>query len=93
MDHEIARKVYEAMTPDAQKIYDALFESEQGFTVEELAEKLGKKPSQIRGALSWPAAHAKGYNKIPIHSQTPDGKVFVPGDVADIFLFGLGRKK
>ena len=91
MDMEIASKVYEAMSSDAQAIYDTLFETEQGFTVEELAEKAGKKPSQIRGALSWPATHAKNSNKVPIHAQTPDGKVFVPADVANIFLFATGR--
>src|ERR1035441_7478707 len=59
-DAAIAKKVYEALTPIAREIYDLLFEiSDDGLTVQELAQKTGKNPSQIRGALSWPAAHAK----------------------------------
>jgi hypothetical protein len=92
-DAAIAKKVYEALTPIAREIYDLLFEiSDDGLTVQELAQKTGKNPSQIRGALSWPAAHAKSYGKLPIHLQHADGKVFVTALVAQVFNDALGRK-
>jgi hypothetical protein len=92
-DTEIAKKVYESLSPVAREIYDRLFDwAETGLTVEDLAETTGKKPSQIRGALSWPAAHAKSFGKVPIHSQMPDGKnIFVAEKVAQIFAEALGR--
>src|SRR5260370_35242205 len=66
IDIEIAREVYQAMSPDAQRIYDLLFESRQGFTADQLAEKKGKKASQVRGALSSRPVHAKTANKLAI---------------------------
>src|SRR5260370_6616532 len=85
-DTAIAKKVYDSLTPIARQIYDYLIETaDDGFTVDELAQKTGKNPSQIRGALSWPSAHAKSYGKVPIHLQNPAGKAFVTGMVAEIF--------
>ena len=82
-----------ALTPIAREIYDLLFEiSDDGLTVQEIAQKTGKNPSQVRGALSWPTAHAKSYGRPSIHLQHPDGKVFVTALVAHIFKEALGRK-
>jgi hypothetical protein len=92
-DTAIAKKVYESLSPIAREIYDLLFEiSDDGLTVQEIAQKTGKNPSQIRGALSWPSAHAKSHGRLPIHLQDRDGKVFVTAKVAQIFKEGLGLK-
>src|SRR5258708_2448695 len=79
-DTDVAKGVYESLTPIAREIYDLLIEvADEGFTVEELAEKTGKNPAQVRGALSWPSAYAKSHGRVPIHLQNPEGKVFVTG--------------
>lgn len=93
-DTETAKKVYGSLSPIAREIYDRLFGfAPMGLTVDDLAETTGKKPSQIRGALSWPSTHAKSFGKVPIHCQMEDGKnIFVTEKVARIFNDALGRK-
>jgi hypothetical protein len=92
-DGEIAKKVYESLSPIAREIYESLFNwAPTGLTVDDLAESTKKKPSQIRGALSWPSTHAKSFGKVPIHCQMEDGKnIFVTEKVAQIFKDALGR--
>jgi hypothetical protein len=94
-DTGIAKKVYDSLSPIAREIYDQLFGmAPMGHTVEDLAETTGKKPAQIRGALSWPSTHAKSFGKVPIHCQMADGKnIFVTEQVAQLFNQALGRKQ
>jgi hypothetical protein len=91
-DSDTAQQLYADLSPLAKGVYDLLFAHPEGFTVEELATKLGKSKHQIRGALSHPARNAVRAGKVPIHSQRDDGTVFVHPSIATMFKSPINRK-
>ena len=89
-DIDTAERLYTNMSPLAQMVYNLLFQSPAGLTVDEIAAKLGKSKHQIRGALSHPARNAMLAGRVPFHSQRDDGTVFVDAHIAG--MFKAGRK-
>jgi len=91
LDVEIARKVWDSLTPHAKQVYGLLFDSEAAMTAEEMASRLDTGVTQVLGAFGAPALLCKSHNRQAIQRRGPNGVWFVPPEIKELFRYAASH--